>query len=111
MWITRGDVETDPSRVSLSKGIEELAKDCPALYEYLTLNRFPDGGERQVATLVLFIEEGRWKGCLSDRETDRTLWKVGDTLGDLLLSMDQEIQEGSAGWRRSSRPKAMPRKK
>ena len=105
MWVERGSVAGTSSPVTLAKGVEEFAKDCPAVYEYLTMDRYPDGGERQVATLIIFLEEGRWKGCLSDRESDRTLWKTADTIEDMLLEMDADIQEGGTGFRRSTQRK------
>lgn len=111
MWVERGSSARSGGEAVESKGVAAMRQELPAVYEYLTLAKMPDGNERQVATLIVFIEDGRWKVCLSDRETDRTLWMSGDTLEDCLLSLDQAIQTGDANWRRSYKGKGKTYKK
>lgn len=89
-----GAAPSDPSFVSR----------CPALWEYLTLLSWEDGAPREPATMILMVEEGRWKACLSDRATGRTLWRVGDTLAALLEALEGSLASGEADWRRGKAP-------
>ena len=79
----------------------DLARECPGVLEYLTLTTFSDGSEREVATLLVFSEEGLWKACLNDRAEGCSLWATGSTLFEALGAMDAMLTQGTASWRRS----------
>lgn len=84
------------------KGILEMQADYPALAEYLVLEVFPDGTSRERSTLVVFVEDGLIKVCLSDRHYDRTLWASCETFEDCFASLDAALRGPGADWRRSS---------
>lgn len=90
-----GSVASDPA----------FASKCPALWEYLTLAVWEDGSVRELSTLILMVEEGRWKACLSDKANDRTAWRTADTLAGLLEALEAGLAGGGLDWRR---PKAPP---
>lgn len=86
-------------RVELSTLGREWAKRHPALQEYLTETKYPDGGERKTSTLMLFVDAGEWKGCLRDRDTSRTLWVTAGSLPELLTTLEATLASGGGDWR------------
>lgn len=72
----------------------------PALNEYLTADKYPDGGQRTTATLLLFYEAPEWKACLRDRDTARTLWCSAGSLPELFEAIDGMLQSDDAAWRK-----------
>lgn len=70
----------------------------PSILTYLTATAFPDGQARQTASLIILSEGNQWKGCLSDKENSRSLWKSGDTVADLLLAIEEGLILDD-GWR------------
>lgn len=86
--------------------------DSPAVAEYLTATNYPDGTPRERAVMSVFIEDGRVKVCLNDRDAGRTLWRSGDGVEDCIALLDLAIVDGTADWRRAAggRPSAKGRK-
>jgi len=75
--------------------------NLPAVFEYLSGDRYPDGTPRERSTMTTFVEEGCVKVCMSDRDQARTLWRSGKSLEDVLLALEVALQDGSADWRRA----------
>lgn len=71
----------------------------PALMEYLTSATWPEGDARETSTLLVFVEEGRFKGVLNDREQARSLWASSPSLAGLLEALEGMLASGSAEWR------------
>lgn len=78
----------------------EFAALYPALWEYLTLAVWDDGGPREPATLLLFVGEGRWKACLNDKANDRTGWRSAESFAGLLEGLEAGLAGGGMDWRR-----------
>jgi len=76
----------------------EAERRYPALWEYLTCCLIDDKG-REPATLIVCCEEGQVKFCLSDRETNRVLWRSGDTVLEALEAMEKALRDGARDWR------------
>jgi hypothetical protein len=101
MYVSKGGGNGNGGPVKLCKGLQEWTSSHPALVEYLTLASYPDGSERMVSTLLILAECGRIKVCLSDRDQSRSLWVTADTLEDALGQLEEDLQLGTADWRRS----------
>lgn len=86
-------------RVQMSAAGREWAAKHPAVTEYLTATTYPDGGQRQTATAMVFVDQGEWKVCLRDRDTHRTLWVTAGSLAELFTTLEMTLQGGSAEWR------------
>lgn len=71
----------------------------PSLWEYLSVSAWPDGGARVTATVTVFVEGGRVKVCLSDRENDRSAWSTGETLEEAVLSLESALASDTVEWR------------
>lgn len=76
-----------------------VLSEAPELLEHLTATKWDDGSPRQTSTLLLFVEGGRLKGCLSDRACARTLWSSGPSMESLVQSFEVMLADGSAEWR------------
>jgi len=78
--------------------------DYPAIHEYLTEATQEGGGHRQTATLLIFYEDGYWKVCLNDRQNGRSLWASAAGLLGALLALEEDLEAGGTGWRKSGGP-------
>lgn len=87
-------------RQQASKVAATWLSQFPALGEYLTMTKYPDGGQRQTATVLIFCEEGQWKGCLRDRDTSRTLWVTSGSPPEVLSDLEAALQSDTAEWRK-----------
>lgn len=92
-------------------GVED-AKTWPTLVEYLTVTAYPDGQPRVPSALVVVADASGWRGCLSDKDNARSLWKVSSTLEGLLLALEEAAASDDPGqWRQSAEGKWKGRKR
>lgn len=76
----------------------------PALLEFLTASRWPDGVPRQPGTLLMFFDQGKCKACLSDRDQSLVGFVTADGLADAILTVEHVLAAGEVDWR-PMRPK------
>lgn len=76
-----------------------LLGSCPAIRDYLSLEKHDDGTPRDRATLLVFLEAGMVKVCLSDRSESASFWKAGQDVLDIVTAMEADLQAGRAEWR------------
>lgn len=89
------------STSAVSKEGESFAKKYAAIMEYLTADKWPEGEERQVSTLLVFSEDGIFKVCLNDRDMGRSLWVSGPSIPDALEALESTLRHGGGEWRAS----------
>jgi len=80
-----------------------LEKACPTLHAFMTAVE-EDGKPRSPSSLVVFTEDGVWKGCLSEKDAGLQLWRTGDTLQKLLGALEKALAAGNADWRKRYAP-------
>jgi len=71
----------------------------PTLFAFMTLLE-EEGKPRSPSSLVIFTEDGTWKGCLTERDAGLQLWRTGETLAKLLGALEKALASGQADWRR-----------
>lgn len=100
-----GSAKAKPTTVKagLAAVDAEMSKQYPALMEFMTITVNDDKTPRETATVLIFAEAGLFKGCLSDRETQQTLWASSDTFEGLLEALEAMLQSGSPQWRQASK--------
>ena len=76
---------------------------CPTVVDYMADTAYGDGSSRETATLLVFLEGGCFKVCLSDRDTGRTLWATGDDFDTALGALESRLSTGKAEWRANTR--------
>lgn len=102
----RGEVKTTLEQVD-----PWLLKKWPAVAEFLTLSQWEDGTARQRGSLIIFLEDGFLKACLSDRDADLVCFVSSATLQGLLDKADKALQDDNADWRPSSKARAQQGRK
>jgi hypothetical protein len=80
-----------------------MSKECPVLHAFMTQLE-EDGKARTPSSLVVFTEDGVWKGCLTDRDANVKLWRTGDNVQKLLQAFEKALASGQADWRRGYDP-------
>lgn len=78
-------------------------KSYPALWSFLTATAFPDGDRRQPGTILLFLDQGRLKACLSDRECSEVAFVTGSTPESLLERVEVGLASCDLDWRPANR--------
>jgi hypothetical protein len=78
-------------------------KAHPVLYAFMTLEE-EDGKKRTPSSLVLFVEGGEFKACLSEKDANLKLWRSSGTFQGLLKSLETALASGQADWRRGYDP-------
>lgn len=79
--------------------VSSWGEEHPALWEYLTLAEHVTGQPRVTSTLTLFVDEGRLKAVLRDRDASQALFATGPTVEELLLAMEGMLTDALADWR------------
>lgn len=80
-------------------------KAHPTLHAFMTEVE-EDGKPRSPSSLVIFTEDGVWKGCLSEKDAGLQLWRTGETFQKLLGALEKALAGGNADWRRKYDPGA-----
>jgi len=78
-----------------------LAERAPTLGHFLCDESWPDGEARQRSTLVIFVEDGNFKACLSDKDSNTSLWASCKSFDDLLEAMESRLTDDRPDWRRA----------
>lgn len=79
---------------------KDLEGSCPTLANYLGSDTWPDGEVRQRSSMVIFYEDGVYKMCLSERDTNMTLWAASKDLLGLFGAMEARLTEPVVDWRK-----------
>jgi hypothetical protein len=77
----------------------EGAKMFPALHEFLTADRWPDGKERVTGSVQFFLDRGRVKLCLSDRDQRMVLFATVESLCVALEAAEDALRDPKGDWR------------
>jgi len=79
---------------------EDSELEYTTLYAYLTDDSWEDGQPRQRSTLILFAEDDSFKVCLTDKDSDMTLWASSKTLSGLFGALEARLNDPEAEWRK-----------
>lgn len=118
MYDSSAEEESILRRVAMASALKELYKrmqnqvtkagasdpsfegDYPALYDFLTL-ALMEGKARELGTLTVFCQDGRFKGSLQDKETKHYCFVSSDTFLGLLEAMEGALVNAEHEWRES----------
>jgi len=71
----------------------------PSLWLFLTAVTYPEGDRRQTGTVLIFLDAGRLKACLSDRECGEVAFVSHATPDGLLEAVEAGLAGGGLDWR------------
>jgi len=86
------------------------SESFPMLWDYLTTSVYDGGESRLTSSLTIFVQDGVLKACVNDRDLDRSAFFTGETMEDLLISVDDSLREDDCDWRvkRGTSPQNKP---
>lgn len=79
----------------------DFSERFPALFEYLTATRYPDGSARRASSLSVFSEDASWKACLNERDQDLVLFVTESRFDTLLEALELLLKMEVPPWRKS----------
>jgi hypothetical protein len=82
----------DPSSVGFLSAFKDLT-------EFLSCAKWTDGSSRQLGTLLITWERGKWTLKLNDRELNRYAFYAANTLPDALAGVDLGLSADDLDWR------------
>jgi len=102
-WLLYIEKRTKAAAKAKRKSLTEsaFAKNCPAIWEYLTLDSGKDGVARATASLTFFVEERTLKCCVSDKEGGEVAFWSADSWEELLTAVESDLAAGQGDWRAS----------
>jgi len=80
----------------------DFRKRYVSLHELMTACVNEDSSARKTSSLLIFTEDGVWKGCLTERDLDISLWASGPTFSGMLLAMEERLNADQVEWRRKN---------
>jgi len=84
----------------------------PNLWAHLTETAYPEGGPRETSSIIIVADSTGWRGCLSDKDNGRTMWKTSASVEELLLQLEEGAgSEDPSQWRQSAAGKWRGKKK
>jgi hypothetical protein len=78
-----------------------LSKRVPTLTEFMSLDKWEDGTQRERGTIRLMIEGDVWKACLNDLDGSAYAFLSARTFTALLETIEKALVAQSADWRPS----------
>jgi hypothetical protein len=84
---------------------KDWSKEAPTVLAYLQEDVWPDGEARQRSSIILFVEDGMLKGCLSDKDSAMTLWASSSSFWGILEALEGRLTEDSPDWRKARKAK------
>lgn len=98
--VQRPTTQDSPGRDQHPVAEDALGVKCPLLVQHLSDVLWDDGKPRTPSTLTIFVEDGRVKLALNDREASASLYVAGDSLKQALGSLEKALSgPGRPDWR------------
>lgn len=102
MAMKRSEPEgTQPTRPTARD--EVLYGWLPTVHEWLTETQWDDGKPRRTTTLMVVVENGRWKCWVHDRDSKRSAWVSADAWEALWEILERGLQAEDLEWRKDTR--------
>lgn len=103
---TMDDFFQRPAKLISSVGVnggqtspEDMRTRSPRLARYMCDLVWGDGSKRTNSSLIVYVEGGQYKACLSDRDDDLSLWATSKTFEGILEVMEARLTEDVVDWR------------
>lgn len=80
----------------------EFGEQYPGIWEVLARQMY-EGNPIKVGRLILYCEPGRVYLCLCDKESGQVAFCSGSSVDEALVSLEGQLQAGTADWRKDKR--------
>jgi len=87
---------------------EQGWKKYPSVIEFLSTTEWGPDDERKPGTVLLFVDEGRLKGCLTDKDSGMVAFVSLNALSTALVELETILAKDQADWRKSKWQPAKP---
>lgn len=74
-------------------------QDLGELYKFLTQLEWSPGEPRLTGTIMIFVEDGRFKCWLHDRDAHLSGWVSAPSFPEVLLAADRLVVDQAGEWR------------
>jgi len=95
--------EAEAPAVARSARDEVLLGWLPNVHEWLTETQWHDGKPRKSTTLMVVVENGRWKCWVHDRDARRSAWVTADAWEALWVVLERSLKDDDLEWRKDTR--------
>lgn len=82
---------------------EVLAGWLPTLLEYLATMKWEDGKPRKTSTAMIFVDQGRLKVCIHDRDLRRSCFVTGESWEEVWEATERGLKQDTVEWRKDTR--------
>jgi len=82
---------------------KQFTGQYPNLAAFLSQTTYEDNTTRQTGTMIIFIQDGQLKMCLSDRDNQRNAFITSPTLQLLFDVVELGLGDGNLDWRNMKR--------
>jgi len=79
---------------------DEFRRRWPTVFDFISLMGV-GGKSRKTGTMLLFLEDGKWKACINDRDGGFYCFLSSDSFWGLLDASEASLKEGGCEWRLS----------
>lgn len=102
MAMIRREPEATPTSARSARD-EVLFGWLPTVHEWLTETQWDDGKPRKTTTLMVVVENGRWKLWVHDRDSKKSAWVTADAWEALWEVLERSLKDDDLEWRKDSR--------
>lgn len=101
----------DPKSKKDRKPDPFFAEKYEAMHEFLALEKWEDGSDRETGTMSVFLDQGQWKARLCDRDGGLVAFVSSEGFTGLLDALEEGLRDGSLDWRADRFARKAPKKK
>lgn len=98
-----GNAEATGKAVAPQASPGRWGEGYPTLWAFLADPAYEDGTPRQTGTVMLFVEQGRLKAWVHDREQERTAFLTAACPEDLFAELNDGLEDDELDWRAGPR--------
>lgn len=99
MALPRRSQSGEDGHILLSSDAGEFGLKYPTLWEFLTRTKWENGDRRETGTLLVFVDLGLLKCCLSDRDSGEVAFLAGADFDALMATVESGLAHSSIEWR------------
>ena len=77
----------------------KFQKAYPTVWDYVVQSKWDDGTPRETGSIMIFVQDGCFKGMLRDKDAGCVLWVAAPSIFGVLEAMEAAVSSPTADWR------------